>query len=227
MDEITTIPHFYGLISRKPDQETENLKHYSAQLYTYLFLPVGVISNLISITIFLRSTFRNTAMGLYLATISIQSEILLITLWLTLYTPFKFDFKYFAWCDFGVFIPIIMFQSTSFLVAAVSLDRYSMVKHPNKFLFIKKLKFQLLLVIVVLAFSILCNISYISFENKLFLFSKCEGTGLDYKLAVGFIIKDIFIDYLIPILIMSITTAIIVRDVFRLKRKLNKNKKLS
>jgi hypothetical protein len=204
-------------------QKFDDLVKIYPQIYTYLFLPTGVIGNLLSLVIFLRSTFRSTAMGIYQAAISIQSEIFLVSYYLNINLIFLNSE---ITCKIQYVLPLIFLQSTTLLVTVVSVDRFLLVFYPKKFAFLKTLKFQLIVVLLILVFSILLNL--VSMLNMFYdIFSmRCGGTNKYVHLVVIFVIDLVFCNA-IPMIIMTITSALIISKVFKLKRKLNKDKKLS
>jgi hypothetical protein len=204
-------------------QKLDDLIKIYPQIYTYLFFPIGAIGNLLSIVIFLRSTFRTTAMGIYQATISIQSEIFLISYYLKINLIFLNSE---IMCKIQFVLPLIFLQSTTLLVTVVSVDRYLLVFYPKKFAFLKALKFQLIVVLFILVFSILLNlVSVFNIFYDTFIMM-CDGTN-DYVHLVVIRVIDLIFCNAIPLIIMIITSALIISKVFKLKRKLNKDKKLS
>jgi hypothetical protein len=217
----------FGIFVSINDPKFLPIDYYSKIIYTYFFLIIGLFSNFISTIIFLRSHFRKNAMGIYLASFSIQSEVLLVTLWLSMYSPFKFE-RVSTWCKLFEILPSIMFQSTSLLIAAVSLDRYILVIHPLKFNFIKKLKFQIIVVFLILVFSISCCIIEVFFNDSVSANAlQCQPNTNEFIYLVVLCIKDIVINYTGPITIMIITSFILLKEFFKLKRKFNKDRKLS
>jgi hypothetical protein len=211
------------------DQNIDLLKKYEdlikilPNIYKYLFLPIGIIGNLLSIVIFLRSTFRSTAMGLYQAAISIQSEIFLVSYYLNINLIFLNSE---IMCKIQRILPQIFLQSTTILVTVVSVDRFLLVFYPKKFVFLKTLKFQLIVVLLILVFSILLNL--VSVFNIFYdsLSMRC-GVTSDYIHTVVISVIDLVFCNAIPMIIMIITSALVISKVFKLKRKLNKDKKLS
>ena len=191
-------------------------------VYTYIFLTFGLTGNLISAVVYLRPVFRSTAMGVYLATISIQSEILLVTNWIVAYPIFKFPQTEFH-CRFTSALNNSLFNSIAFLVITISTDRFLLVFYPHRFLIIKKLKFQISVILIVFSTAVLLNIPLI-LKTQLGEYGCMWIKENGFHYLIPFMAKDLVFNLLIPIVSNLAITIVFIR---KLNESSSKSKKIT
>ena len=199
------------------------IKNWSILIFQYGIFPIGIISNLFSIIIFSRKTFRETGMGVYLLSESILFEIALISQLLVQFKTFNFTPRSNATCKLLQMTFFVSIASITYLSTMVSIDRFFLIKYPQKFKIIKKLKFQLIVVLVTIILPILTYTYYIYCVVFVEEDNQCEltDTATANSFMISYTLIPAIFNILIPVIIMTITAIIIIVYVFRIKRKVH------
>ena len=168
----------------------------------------GLISNVISFIIYKRKVFSKQSIGTYLSWLSISNLIAVLTLLENLFIKFEWN-KTLVYCKFYVYLHYINLQYCSFdhLLSVTMAFKY-------KIKVLKEKYYQIIVLLCILALLCLINIPLLinSYYNE--EISECD---LYPKYNYMLDILDMLVCTLIPFILMTISTAIIIVRLFEWK----------
>ena len=187
-----------------------------------LYLIIGYFVNIITIIIFRQKEFQNQPTSVYFIVASIINLIIITYLPWGLMPEFWTISSITCKIFFGFCLAIG--EIHSWILAVCSFDRLLMVMASHKFLFRKKLKFQLGIVIIISIILTVALVPYLYFYNleltvqntTLCLLSPKTPSWVWIYLKVDFVL----IRAIVPFSIMIISSVLIFWTVFNSKRKL-------
>ena len=190
-----------------------------------MFIVVGVFGNIVTIIIFRQKEFQNQPTSVYFIILSISNISNLF------YAPFTFIPS--LWtvnsisCKVFFGSLIIISETQSWILVTCSIDRLLMVTVPQKFLFRKKLIFQLTIIIIIvliLTFTIVPYLIYYELDKNqenetmsLLIADSPSWVSIYGKIEFG-LLRTIF-----PFLIMIISSVLLFWRVLIQKKKLKGN----
>lgn len=209
------------------DAYARNLDQISAKIKricSIVLLSVGIIGNIISVVIYLRKKFRNQSIGIYLAVLSIFNIFAVASLLNDMYS-FEWS-RTTAYCKYYAYLHYINLQYCSWILVINSMDHLlsivMAIRLNNKIFKTKKFQFLVLFVCLLILFLINIPLFMHAYYNE-------KEKGCDLHAHVSYIIDiiDMFVCTLVPFIIMTVCTFIIISKVFKLKKPMNKRNRSS
>jgi hypothetical protein len=127
-------------------KETDNSLFYLVSSIT--ITSIALLGNSIIFYILAKPEFRSQSFFRYLFIGTIFDTINLLLIWLSNYADFFLISKLKIICCLYQYISTIFWTLSSWLLILTSLDTFLLVKYPTKFKFIKKFKFQMLIILI-------------------------------------------------------------------------------
>lgn len=195
----------------------------------YMFVCiVGLIGNILALLSFSIKKYQNTIFSSYFRVlILIDILVLLFRIDYFLKTIDIITFRLISsfMCKFTMYLVYLLPALSSWLIVLISLDRFVSIFLPSKFMFRKKLSFQLLACLLISIYNIsLSTTVLVSYEyyfkidrNK----NKTEFRCKNFNPYIDMI--DFLNSSLIPFIIMIISTCFTLRNIFVLRKKLDKS----
>ena len=196
--------------------------------YTYLVISfIGFVSNILLLIIFSRKKFQNTVFSSYFRFITIFN---LISMIMPVNKFFEFNLNiYFkdindSLCKFRMLTFYVLFPIYCWGLVIISIDRYLSIAFPNKFIFKKKLSFQIQVCCFILIFNIIYYVPLLfSHVKETENFNKETNKTITIKTCVNNIYqKDLFNALnttVIPFLIMFLFTLLTLVKLFQSRQK--------
>ena len=206
-------------------------------VYIYPFLSlIGVVSNILSFIIFSRKKFQNTIFSTYFRCL-VTFDTLTISLLINKFFELNFNiyFRDFSneLCKFRYYFIYSVFPISGWTLVLISIDRFMNISFPNKFLFIKRVKFQFSMCFFVLGFNlayyfpnlfyyIKVNVVLNNSTNQTIMTYKCTNPGIPIEWM------DMIESTLLPFICMLLFTSLTIILLFRSRKKstLNNSNKL-
>ena len=192
---------------------------------------VALVGNTWTCYIFTREKFRKVSMFFYLAISNITNLLLMLTIWpVSLARPaFKFDTLRFS-CQFFTYITFVLSDLGPCMLLMSSLDRLASVKYSRKFQFRNKFKYQLLIVLIVIASITILNVPLFIYMDLFefiypnITFKVCYLGAQNQSIANYIWIKSYMVSLFIPIILMLTSTILIAHHLIKSKKKFNSSR---
>lgn len=147
---------------------------------------LGIISNVFTICVFLRPTFKKHAYSFY-SIFMCFSNICMLTHtfrhWSRLVLDFNIDLSSAFFCKFNEYLVNISICSSLWLLGLISIDRLLTIVYPGQFQIMKKRCFQLILVFVIFTLS---SLAYIKMPFE-YTIRSVESTSSTKNITVCFL----------------------------------------
>jgi hypothetical protein len=201
-------------------------------VYSYPVIAlIGLTANCLSFLIFSRKIFKNTVFIIYFrfyVVFQIINLVMPINKMLELNLDiFLSRISSFA-CKLRYFYGNLNYSICSWLLVAISLDRYLSISYPSKFALRKKPLFQVSLCCFVIGLSIFFNISYWFYYSEESSWKNQTNQTNQTKRIDKCVSHSILIDlvkfvqqYLCPFLFMSSFTFLTAKNLYQSRRKVN------
>jgi hypothetical protein len=125
----------------------------------------GFFGNTISVLVYLHKKFREKSLGIYFVAVCVSEQLLLISNLLVIVKPYLWlqtDFL----CRGIPFIQMVLSCTSSWLQVLNSIIRTLMVLYPKRLLFMRKIAYQILFILLIVAISLaLSSVTWLN--NKL------------------------------------------------------------
>lgn len=193
----------------------DRINHLLKYTCSIILFAIGTYGNLISLIIYLRKQFRTQSIGTYLSCLSLFNLFAILSL---LFDIFKFEWtRNVQFCRYYVYLHYINLQYCSWILVLNSFDHLVSVSMAIRIKIIKKKSFQIAILAIVFILLLILNlpISIYAVYNERIL-------GCDLSNEVGYLVDivDMFVCTLIPFIIMSICTVIMIYKLFSFKKSL-------
>ena len=183
---------------------------------------VGLIGNSISIAVYFGKEFRKNTLGNYFAAHSFMDIIFILSMFIFEIQPFLFP-QYILFCQLLIFAQSFSQIATSWIQVTNSIDRTVLVTMPKRMMFMRKLKFQICILILISIASALLTI-----PNLINMF---QGVIRDQLTCFNENTEPLFFYYLsciilyviLPFLIMLACSIIIIVTIKRKGSALNQS----
>ena len=189
---------------------------------------IGLITNTTSFVIFSRKKFQNTIFSTYFRFfITFQNLNLILPINKILEFNFNIYFSRISnfTCKLRNFYGYFNLACSAWLLVAISLDRYLCIAYPTRFLFRKKVLFQILACFIIIVFHVCYFVSswfYYLKETRISSTNetlnqtrkiyKCVPSGIETD------IMELFEHILIPFFLMILFTSLTSRHVFQSRK---------
>ena len=189
---------------------------------------VALIGNSWTCYIFTREKFRKVSMFFYLAIGNIVNLLLMLTIWPVSLAKnmFKYNSLLFS-CKFFSFITFFLSDLGPLVIALGSLDRLLSVKFSRRYQFRNKLKYQMLIVLIISAIITLLNVPllfYLEIHSQNTTTSTCYYKLNFQYLATYMDIKTNIVSLFLPFVLMLISTILIAQYLIQNKKKLDSSR---
>jgi hypothetical protein len=196
------------------------------QIFWYMLLAViliGVLANLIAFLVCSSSSLRNTVFSVYFRFIAtIDTLTLLFNSFLQKFLAAMFEIKIYNmsndYCRLNKIISYALTSTSSWILVAISVDRYLRIAFPIRFLFRKKRSLQLFVCILLLLKDLIFYSQlYMSFVQTTYSYDNTTNQSLEEITRCEVINAnvlywlDLFNSALIPGLLMLICTVMILK----------------
>ena len=194
------------------------LNYWFTFITTIILTAVGFIGNTMTILFILRPEIRNISLFRYILVTMINDCLILVSMWFFMF-PEIFMFNTES-CKLTTFWCILVFKFSGWIVVVSLVDRLLSVKFPTKFKFRNQLKYQaLILVIILFLLGLLTIVNFTYYDmhgltNKNKTFCRIATPQIQFYL----ILFDSVIAIIIPFILMVIMS-IIIGDYLIKKRK--------
>ena len=198
-------------------------------IYCYpIVLIMGAVGNVFSFIIFSRNKFRNTSFSLYFRVLAFSDTFTLLYIINDIPNAlFGHDLqnRSYFWCKIFRYGLYSIAPVSGWILVVVSLDRMLSIIKPNKFLFMKQTKTQIIICILILVFDLIYYIPLILYKdyqkqtnlsnNTSELVYKC--VNLEEERIVDWM--DLVNSTLLPFLGLAISTTITLNKLFKSRSK--------
>jgi hypothetical protein len=200
-------------------------------LYYYLtvLIPIGIVTNTISILIFMRPNMNKTTMGFYNITIAISNILALLCYVFVQNLQVFFNVNFLtlspAACPLGYLVRRTIRELTPMIEAFVTVDRFCAVFYPRRFKILTNKKkllagmFVMYVILVLLSFQNWFFYLRVSKSSNNTTVATCTAIPL---VSISSDLVSNLLRVYIPISIMAILNVFIIRKLSETKTKLNK-----
>ena len=178
---------------------------------------IGIVLNITAICVFERKRLKKCSYSIYWRAIAFADSFLLLHTfrhWSRHFLNFDIDLISPLFCRFNEYQPYVYAMFSLWLETVITIDRYFTIVHPNKFVFTKKRPFQIAVISLIFAYSLLICISY-PLNYRLYQIDsglwKCNAPIDSLKLHSIFNLVNVLIVNLVvnPILDLKIVSHIV------------------
>ena len=193
---------------------------YITTVTSILLTVIGFIGNSISIHILTRPVFIKVPMFRYFLFCEIKNLIYFVYMW-TWYVPNRFEWMIPSmFCKLWEYIGYVMYTMLSWVSVLNSIDRLLSFKYSDKYDFRKKFKYQALAVATILLLSMITNVPFYLY----FVVTNSTICHIQDQEAVFYIyLVNSFISNIIPFIIMTVSTILILKHLVSKKRATHPN----
>ena len=192
---------------------------------------IGVITNLLALITFSRKKFQNTVFSTYFRFLTIF-DTLIIAILLNKFVENNFNifFRDFSndLCKFRFFMFYTIYPISGWTLVVISIDRFINISFTNsRFLFAKKIKFQLIVCLIVMMFNSILSMPNLFYYLKPSNLTTNQTSIITYKCTnPGFSIEwlDMTVSTLLPFIFMLLFTLLTIHFLFKSRKNLSKNK---
>jgi hypothetical protein len=191
------------------------------QIYT-AFCLIGFIGNLLALIVFSRKKFQNTIFSTYFRILcSIDCLVLLNRIDYILWKNEINTFRFFSvvTCKLEIYISYLLPASSTWILLLISLDRLISIVKPSKFLFRKKIKYQLLACLALFAYNLLFFIPVFIFVEYKTSNNETKPICINKYPIINAL--DIFSSILIPFISMLLCSIFTVVTIFKSRKSLS------
>jgi hypothetical protein len=205
----------------------EVIRFYFSITCCVLSIPIGFFGNIISIFIFDSKEFKKQSGIFYFKIDCIMNMIMLSQLPNQLMLSFWTSSDTGCRLSFGIML--LTSESQSWITVLCSIDRLLGVIAPNRFSFVKKMKFQVSLILIIVFLIFMANFPF-AYAIKLVQMPNatvCYGPINDSKFTVLFYFGLVNISLfrtLIPFTIMIVSSILIFKIILKSKKNVFKSK---
>ncbi|ELU17068.1 hypothetical protein CAPTEDRAFT_200779 [Capitella teleta] len=136
MDEMVTLP---VLTTAPPDNDDDRYYKIAEDLFiavSPIILIVGLVGNILTLVVMNRPSHRSSSVSIYLSTLAISDSLVLILDFINNWFKMHLDIKLLvmdeSFCKFHRYFFDVVYTLSSWLIVAVSIDRFITVWFPFK-----------------------------------------------------------------------------------------------
>ncbi len=182
---------------------------------------ISMLGNIFALIVFSRKSFQNTIFSTYFRLLTLFDILTIlngIDDLIILSGSDTYWTKSILICKFAYWINYLMPSISSWILSLISIDRCISIARPQKYLFRKKIKFQLIGCLIVILFNCLCFLP-IAIDASIYSSNKIinETIVCENHNEASELINSI-IGVLIPFLIMFISNIIIIKTIFKSRK---------
>jgi hypothetical protein len=193
---------------------------------------VALIGNIWTCYIFTRKKFRKVSMFFYLAITNILNLLMMLTVWPNSLATNAFKTKTLSFsCKFFTFLSFYLSDLGPCVLLLSSLDRLASVKYSQKFQFRNKLKYQILIVLVIslavagLNLPVVMYMDLVALKYNNVTYIVCTFDLYDFvPISKYILVKSSFVSLFIPFFLMLLSTILIAHHLVKHKRKFNSSR---
>jgi hypothetical protein len=165
----------------------------------------GFLGNSLTVFIFVKPKFSNKSIFRYLTTLSINNCLVLSTMWPFVLSGIHKDYMNSISCKLIQYFGSLFYTACPWILVVSSIDRLIAIKYPLRFIFRKKKKFQVCLLLILFICMIFSNIPIYMYNNfnadsPMDLICSINDPYIKYKIDQIFSVLTLFI----PLIIISL-----------------------
>ncbi len=198
-------------------------------VYLFPFITIiGLLSNLIAFVIFSRKKFKNTVFATYFRFLALFDTLSLL-LPLNKYLELKLNIHIMdmsnLFCKLRIYLTYSIPPMSGYILVLISLDRWISISMPTKFLFRKKIIFQvgvtILMLMINLIFYSVTLASHLSRNISINTTNITTYRCYEYKKTVQIMSwLDLFNYSIVPFSLMIVFTSITLRTIFGSRKRI-------
>ena len=205
------------------DSTLEKIKNNFNLISSIALTIIGIVGNLLVVYILTRKYFRKQSMFRYLVFATVVDTFNILSTWPIIYANFFQLNNLELNCKVFFYAVYVGFQFSPLLILVSTIDRYITVKGTIMFVFRKKLKYQILVILAIF-------LSLLAIDSPFFIYYKlgANETGcqpINVTTSTYLDILDGLIAAVIPFVLMILFNSLIACKLINQKAKLHQNRR--